>query len=62
MTINQQIKLARKAKGLTQQELADLVGCTRETIKTIEKRLKSPSFDLVQKICLVVGIEEIKIN
>ena len=34
---NLKMKAARAAKGLTQQELADRVGVTRQTVVAIEK-------------------------
>ena len=40
------IKLARLEKGLSQQELADQVGATRQTIGLIEKEKYNPSLNL----------------
>lgn len=44
------IKLARIAKNLSQQELADLVGATRQTIGLIEKGKYNPSLNLCIRI------------
>ena len=43
---NIKIKLARVEKGLSQQDLADLVGATRQTIGLIEKGRYNPSLNL----------------
>jgi putative transcriptional regulator len=47
---NIKIKLARVEKGLSQQELADLVNATRQTIGLIEKGKYNPSLNLCIKI------------
>ncbi len=47
---NIKIKLARVEKGLSQQDLADLVGATRQTIGLIEKGKYNPSLNLCIKI------------
>jgi len=43
---NIKIKLARVEKGLSQQDLADMVGATRQTIGLIEKGKYNPSLNL----------------
>ena len=48
--INIKLKLARVEKGLSQQELADLVSATRQTIGLIEKGKYNPSLNLCVKI------------
>ncbi len=47
---NMNLKLARVEKGLSQQELADLVNATRQTIGLIEKGKYNPSLNLCLKI------------
>ncbi len=42
--------MARVEKGLSQQDLADLVGATRQTIGLIEKGKYNPSLNLCIKI------------
>ena len=42
---NMKIKLARVEKNLSQQQLADLVGATRQTIGLIEKGRYNPSLE-----------------
>ena len=48
--INMKLKLARVEKGLSQQELADKVNATRQTIGLIEKGKYNPSLKLCIKI------------
>jgi len=45
------IKLARMELALTQQQLADTVGVTRQTINLIEKGTYNPSLNLCLAIC-----------
>lgn len=44
------IKYLRALNELTQEELAEQVGCTRQTINSIEKNKYSPSLLLAFKI------------
>jgi len=47
---NMKIKIARTEKGFSQQELADAVGATRQTIGLIEKGKYNPSLNLCIQI------------
>ncbi len=49
------LKLARVAKDLSQQELADRVGATRQTIGLIEKGKYNPSLNLCIRIARELG-------
>ncbi|MGE6256981.1 helix-turn-helix transcriptional regulator [Heyndrickxia sporothermodurans] len=49
-----EVKLARIKAGLTQQQLADAVGITRQTISLIEKGKYNPSLKLCLQICYAV--------
>lgn len=52
--ITNQIRVLRFHHGeMTQQELSDLVGVTRQTINAIEAAKYSPSLDLAFKIAAV---------
>jgi len=48
--IENRVKLARVEKGLTQEQLAALVGVTRQTIGLIEAGKYNPTL----KLCLMV--------
>lgn len=59
--IDNNIRLLRAKHKITQEELADRVGATRQTILAIEKNKYSPSLKLAFDIAKVfdVGIEEV---
>ncbi len=48
---NIKLKLARVAKDMTQQDLADEIGVTRQTIGLIEQGKYNPSLSLCIEIC-----------
>ena len=52
-----QIKLERKRQGITQTELAKLVGCPQPSIVRIETRKLSPTINMLQRICDVLGLD-----
>jgi len=52
---NIKLKLARVEQGLSQQNLADLVEATRQTIGLIEKGKYNPSLNLCIKIAKTLG-------
>jgi len=52
---NLKLKSARAALDLSQQELADRVGVSRQTINAIEKGDYNPTIQLCKSICKVLG-------
>ena len=58
---NLKMKAARAALGLTQQDLAEAVGVTRQTIVAIERGDYNPSVTLALRIARVfsVPVEEV---
>ena len=48
---NLKLKAARAGKDLSQQQLADLVGVSRQTINAIEKGEYNPTIKLCRAIC-----------
>ena len=42
--------------NMSQQQLSELVGCSRQTINSLEKNRYSPSFVLVKKIAIVFNV------
>lgn len=48
---NLRMKSARAAKDLSQQQLAELVGVSRQTINAIEKGNYNPTLHLCTAIC-----------
>lgn len=51
---NKKIKLARIEKDYTQEELANIIGVTRQTIGLIEAGKYNPSLSLCINICKVL--------
>lgn len=49
------VKLARVAVNLTQQQLAEKIGVTRQTISLIEKGKYNPTLKLCLDICYAVN-------
>ena len=52
---NLKLKSARVALDLSQQQLADKVGVSRQTINAIEKGDYNPTIKLCISICRVLG-------
>ena len=52
---NLRMKAARAGKDWSQQDLANQVGVSRQTISAIEKGNYNPSVDLCIRICQVLG-------
>ena len=49
------VKIGRVKANLTQQQLADVVGITRQTVSLIEKGKYNPSLKLCLQICYAVN-------
>ena len=52
---NLKFKSARAAKDMSQQQLADAVGVSRQTINAIEKGDYNPTINLCISICKALG-------
>ena len=55
--LGENIKLAREAKGMTQQQLADRLHVVRPTVSKWEKNLSVPDADLLKEISIILGAE-----
>lgn len=55
MAKNLKMKAARAEKDMTQAQLAEAVGATRQTINAIEKGEYNPSIRLCRAICKALG-------
>lgn len=53
--MNNKVKIARVQTDLTQQELAEKVGVTRQTISLIEKGKYNPTLKLCLEICYALN-------
>lgn len=54
------IRQFRQENGITQQQLADLSGVTRQTINALENARYNPSLLLAYKITKILGKESIE--
>jgi putative transcriptional regulator len=54
--IRNQIRELRASRNLTQQELADQVGVTRQTVIAMEQDKYSPSLETAFKVARVLGV------
>ena len=54
---NTKLKAARAEKDMTQKDLADAVGATRQTVNAIEQGDCNPTLRLCRSICAVLGID-----
>jgi len=52
---NLKLKAARAGRDLSQQQLAELVGVSRQTINAIEKGEYNPTIKLCRAICRALG-------
>ena len=61
MTLGQNLQAARKAKGLSQETLAEQIGVSRQALGKWEKDTALPSLDNLQALAaaLDVGVEEL---
>lgn len=51
MTFGNKLKEARKNKGFTQKELADIVGATNTSVSNWENDINKPDMDTIEGLC-----------
>jgi putative transcriptional regulator len=54
--IRNQVKELRALRAMTQQDLADQVGVTRQTVIAIEQDKYSPSLETAFKVAIALGV------
>lgn len=54
--IRNQIRELRARREMTQQELADRIGVTRQTVIAIEQDKYSPSLETAFKVAIALGV------
>ncbi len=54
--IRNQIRELRALRAMTQQELADQVGVTRQTVIAMEQDKYSPSLETAFKVAIALGV------
>ena len=57
MSLYSTISTRRKTLGISQNDLAEMSGVSLATIKNIERGAGNPSFQTVEKILSVLGLE-----
>ncbi len=55
--IGQRIKLAREAKGLTQEQLAEIVSLSASHISVIERGIKTPRLETFVEILNILKVD-----
>lgn len=55
-TWNEKIKEARRAKGWSQQKVADILGVTRACFSNYEQGTREPTLALLKAICETLDI------
>lgn len=51
------IKAARITKGMTQQEMATSLGVTKKTVGSWENGITTPSINMIDPICTLLGVK-----
>ena len=57
MSYNERLRDARKAKGLTQAQLGELVGCAKNTISSYESGVNEPSVAVLNKMMTALEVD-----
>lgn len=57
MTFGNRLRSLRRAKGLTQQELADKTDVSRIYIQALESNRRTPSMKLLRKLALSLDVD-----
>ena len=52
---NERLKAARRERGLSQEELARMVGVSRQTVNMIERGDYNPTLNLCVALCRALG-------
>lgn len=56
MTFGNKLKDARKSKGYTQKELAELVDATNTAVSNWENDINKPDMDMIEKLCGALSV------
>lgn len=55
MVLAESFKLARTSKNLSQAELAEMLGCTKQAISDIERGYRPPSAKIIKAMAESIG-------
>ena len=53
------LRILRKQKGLSQEELADSAGINRNYVGQIEREEKSPTVDVLEKLAIALEVNAV---
>ncbi|CAN5301649.1 helix-turn-helix transcriptional regulator [soil metagenome] len=56
LPIDNRVRIEREARGMTQAELGQAIGLTRQTVAAIEQRRYSPSLETAFRIAKLFGL------
>lgn len=56
MTFAEKLKAIRKARGMTQQEMADLFHTSKQVVSRYENGLRSPKITVAQKYAILLNV------
>ncbi len=59
--LGDELRTARKDAGLSQEELASRAGLHRTYISLLERGLRSPTVDVLLRLCAAMGVSASKI-
>ena len=61
MTLGESIRNARMAKGLTQKQLAELIGSKNNSVSNWEHGTHKPDIDTLERLCKVLDISPVEL-
>lgn len=61
MNLGKQLKDARTNKGVTQQQLADILEVSVHTISKYEQGTREPSLEIMSRIAAALGVEMVEL-
>lgn len=56
MTLGERLRKLRTEKRLTQGQVADRLGLTKSVVSAYETGLRSPSYDVLIRLCGMLGV------
>jgi transcriptional regulator with XRE-family HTH domain len=51
------LRRLREERGLSQEEFAECAGLHRTYVSMIERQMRNPTVDVLEKICVALGVE-----
>jgi transcriptional regulator with XRE-family HTH domain len=57
--VGRNVERIRKAKGLTQEQLAEAVGCSQQYLSDLERGKRNPTIIRIYEIAVVLGVSHV---